>query len=114
LEILTLLKLGLSVPPLMKITLTIGQSNWSTFKNTLYVDIKLDISLKSIDEINDAVNNYTTSIQKVALEATKPYTIKNTKKQTPYHIQVLPPRNAELGHNGKTLDIPMTKPNLTN
>jgi len=59
------------------------------FKNILNDDIKLNVSLKSIDEINNAVNHLTTSIQKAALAAVKPQTNKNTKNQTPPHIQAL-------------------------
>jgi len=85
----TLLKLGLNVPSLQRETLTPGQTNWSTFKNILNEDIKLNIPLKSTDEINAAVKHLTTSIQKAALAAIKPCSNINKKKQTPHHIQVL-------------------------
>lgn len=84
-----ILKLGLNVPPCQNETLTPGQTDWSTFKNILNDDIKLNVSLKSIDEINNAINHLTTSIQKAVLAAAKPQTNKKTKNQTPPHIQAL-------------------------
>ncbi|KAL4097373.1 hypothetical protein QTP88_022162 [Uroleucon formosanum] len=85
----TMLKFGLNISPQQSQSLITSQLNWSTFKKVMNKDNKLSISLKTSDDINDAVNLLITSIQKSALESAKPYNHTNPNKQTPYYIKLL-------------------------
>lgn len=69
----TMLKLGLSVSPQQRESLTPSQLNWSTFRKEINKDIKLSISLKTTDDINIAFNLLTASIQKASRKSVKSY-----------------------------------------
>jgi hypothetical protein len=63
--------------------------DWSIFKKTLNDYIKLNISLKTTDEVNDALDFLTSSIQSAALCASITKTNKSLHNKTPHHIQIL-------------------------
>ena len=63
--------------------------NWSIFKKTLNDNIKLNISLKTIDEINEALDSLTSSIQSAALCASITKTNQSIHNNIPKHIQIL-------------------------
>lgn len=85
----TLLKIGLSPSTPNGETLTPGRMDWSIFKKTLNDNIKLNISLKTTDEANDALDSLTSTIQSAALCASITKTNKSSHNKTPHHIQIL-------------------------
>jgi len=86
----TLLKIGLSPSIPKRETLTPGRMDWSIFKKTLNDNIKLNITLKTTDEVNAALDFLTSSIQlSAALCASITKTNKSPHNKTPHHIQIL-------------------------
>jgi hypothetical protein len=107
-----MLKLGLNVPPQQSESLTPSQLNWFTCKKVINKDIKISISLKMSNDINDAVNLLIISIQNAALESAKFYNHSNLKKQTPYHIKVLLTEKRKTRNQWQTFKYPNDKVKL--
>jgi hypothetical protein len=86
----------------------------SIFKKTLNDYIKLSISLKTTDEVNDALDFLTSSIQSAALCASITKTNKFSHNKTPHHIQILLAEKRMAEPSGKNQNTPMTRLNLIN
>jgi len=85
----TLLEIELNPSIPKRETLTPGRMNWSVFKKNLNDNIKLNISLKTKDEINKALDSVTSSIQSAELCASITKTNQSTHYKIPQDIQIL-------------------------
>uniref|UniRef100_A0A2S2PCN4 Putative RNA-directed DNA polymerase n=1 Tax=Schizaphis graminum TaxID=13262 RepID=A0A2S2PCN4_SCHGA len=72
-----------------KPTLTQGTMDWITFRSSLENKINLNISLKSPNDIDEAVNFLTKSIQETAWSCSSPPTSINTTKNLPLFTRSL-------------------------
>jgi hypothetical protein len=72
-----------------KPTLTQGAIDWVTFRSSLENKINLNISLKSPNDIDEAVNFLTKSIQETAWSCSSPPTPKSTTKNLPLYTRSL-------------------------
>jgi len=63
--------------------------NWAIFQKTLNESIKLNISLKTTDEINEMLDFLTSSILSAAMCASITKTNQSLHNKTPHHIQIL-------------------------
>uniref|UniRef100_A0A2S2PXP7 Putative RNA-directed DNA polymerase n=1 Tax=Sipha flava TaxID=143950 RepID=A0A2S2PXP7_9HEMI len=72
-----------------KPTLTQGAIDWVTFRSSLENKINLNISLKSPNDIDKAVNFLTKSIQETAWSCSSPPTPKSTTKNLPLYTRSL-------------------------
>jgi hypothetical protein len=94
-------------------TLTPGPTNWNEFQHTLKTKINLSISLKSSIEIDNAIDSFTTLIQKAALDSSpEPSTTKPDKINLPHHIQQLLSEKIQARNRWQRTRMPSDKKTL--
>lgn len=69
--------------------LTQGRMDWNKFRSSLESQSNLKTSIKSPDDINEAVNLLTKSIQKAAWFCSSPIPTTNPNRNLPMHIRVI-------------------------
>jgi hypothetical protein len=87
--------------------------DWGKFKSTIDTQINLKISLKSIIDIDDAVNHLTKTIQDTAWSSSSPLPLKDHTRNLPLHIRALISEKSQIAPLGKEQNIPPINVNLT-